>query len=396
MRLTYKIVFDRIKFVLLFLSFSMIGAQAQTTDLSVRFLGQPPARVAIGEAFAIQAEVFHADGASLAVVGETITATIDLIDPNGIVISTYVQSSNGFPNPAPAATAELDNDSTPARQVIFQLPWTEAQKIHYGPDFTPFTNDDAQWTISVRVTSPSLETVVNNNSISHSFFVDAPDLRLDPNLQLRTKHPQTGQLTTTLFPDSHIQVSGTISNIGNAMTQPGSRFTVEARLFEGSVTSNLFIPRSLALDYERIILPASDGANPPTILAGNSVPFTISNLRLPADAEGNFTIQVIADVPDQDNVYPPPGNVVEELEEFDNNHQIITFTVNTGSPDLQINPNSFQGDIGTFNGLDPIRISFAISNVGTGAINPNDTFTVQVALSTNDTFSNDDFIDWIE
>ena len=45
---------------------------AQTTDLSVRFLGQPPDRV-IGEAFAIQAEVFHADGASLPVVGETIT-----------------------------------------------------------------------------------------------------------------------------------------------------------------------------------------------------------------------------------------------------------------------------------------------------------------------------------
>ena len=94
-------------------------------------------------------------GASLPVVGETITATIDLIDPNGIVISTYVQSSNGFPNPAPAATAELDNDSTAARQVILQLPWTEAQKIHYGDDFTPFTNDDAQWTVSVRVTSPS-------------------------------------------------------------------------------------------------------------------------------------------------------------------------------------------------------------------------------------------------
>jgi hypothetical protein len=84
--------------------------------------------------------------------------------------------------------------------------------------------------------------------------------------------------------------------------------------------------------------------------------------------------------------------VIEELEEFDNNHQIITFTVNSGSPDLQINPNSFQGDIGTFNGLDPIRIAFAISNVGNVAINPNDNFTVQVALSKNDTFSNDDFI----
>ena len=392
MKLKPNIVFARIKFFIFFLCTSIAGVHAQTTDLSVRFLGQPPDRVAIGEAFAIQAEVFHADGASLPVVGETITATLDLIDPNGIVISTYVQSSNGFPNPAPAATAELDNDSTAARQVILQLPWTEAQKIHYGDDFTPFTNDDAQWTVSVRVTSPSLETVVNNNSISHSFFVDAPDLRLDPSPQLRAKHPQTGQLTTTLFPNSRIQVSGTVSNIGNAMTQPGARFTVEARLFEGSVTSNLFIPKSFAIDYERIILPASDGANPATILAGNSVGYTISNLRLPADAEGNFTIQVIADVPDQDNVYPPPGNVVEELEEFDNNHQIITFTVNSGTPDLQINPNSFQGDIGTFNGLDPIRIAFAIRNNGTGAVQPTDNFTVRVALSTNDSFSNDDFI----
>ena len=171
MKLKPNIVFARIKFFIFFFCTSIAGVHAQTTDLSVRFLGQPPDRVAIGEAFAIQAEVFHADGASLPVVGETITATLDLIDPNGIVISTYVQSSNGFPNPAPAATAELDNDSTAARQVILQLPWTEAQKIHYGDDFTPFTNDDAQWTVSVRVTSPSLETVVNNNSISHSFFV---------------------------------------------------------------------------------------------------------------------------------------------------------------------------------------------------------------------------------
>ncbi|MEC8243866.1 MAG: hypothetical protein VX038_03390 [Verrucomicrobiota bacterium] len=392
MKLKPNIVFDRTKFVLLFLFLSMIGVQAQTTDLSVRFLGQPPTRVAIGEAFAIQAEVFHANGASLPVVGETITATIDLIDPNGIVISTYVQSSNGFPNPAPAAIAELDNDSTGARQVIFQLPWTEAGKINYGPDLTPFTNDDSNWSVAVRVTSPSLETNVANNSITHSLFVDAPDLRLDPEPQLRAKHPQTGQLTTNLFPDSRIEISGTISNIGNAMTQPGARFTVEARLFEGSITSNGFISKFLALDYERVILPASDGVNPPTILAGNSVPFTISNLRLPADAEGNFTIQVIADVPDQDNVYPPPGNVVEELEEFDNNHQIITFTVNSGTPDLQINPNSFQGDIGTFNGLDPIRIAFAIRNEGTGAVQPADNFTVRVALSTNDSFSNDDFI----
>ena len=101
-------------------------------------------------------------------MGETVTATLDLIDPNGIVISTVVQSSNGFANPAAPAVAELDNDSTPARQVILQMPWTEAGKIHYGGVFIPFTPDDAQWTVAVRVTSPSLETNVANNSITHS------------------------------------------------------------------------------------------------------------------------------------------------------------------------------------------------------------------------------------
>ena len=389
MRLTHKIVFDRIKLILFFAFLSTTAIQAQTTDLEVQFIGTPPTRVAIGEAFAIQAQVIHV-GASAPVVGETVTATLELIAPDGIVISTYVQSWNGFANP-PGISSVLDNDSTNAQQVILQMPWTEASKINYGPDLTPFTNDDANWTVSVRVSSPSLETNLNNNTVTHSIFVDTPDLRVnDP--QIRAKHPQTGQLTTNLFPDSRLEVSGTITNVGNAITQPGARFTVEARLFEGSITSNGFISRSLALDYERIILPASDGSTEPTVLVNGSVPYTITNLNLPADAEGNFTIQIIADVPDQDNLYPPPGNVVEELEEFDNNHQIITFTVDPGSPELQINPSSFEGDIGTFNGLDPIRIAFAISNVGTVAINPNDTFTVEVALSTNDTFSPDDFI----
>ena len=90
------------------------------------------------------------------------------------------------------------------------------------------------------------------------------------------------------------------------MTQPGSRFSVEARLFEGTLTSTLFIPRSLAIEYERIILPVTDGSTEPSILPGNSIPFTIRNLRLPPDAAGNYTLQVIADVPDQENLYPPP------------------------------------------------------------------------------------------
>ena len=65
-------------------------AYGQTTDLSIRFIGAPD-RVGIGEAFAIQAEVFHVDANSSAVVGEDVTATVQLIDPYGITISTHVQ-----------------------------------------------------------------------------------------------------------------------------------------------------------------------------------------------------------------------------------------------------------------------------------------------------------------
>ena len=94
--------------------------------MSVRFIADPPNQVAIGEAFAIQAEVFHVDANSSPVVNEAITITLELIDPFGIVIFSHVQSPGAFPNPAPAANAQLDNDSSGARQVIMQMPWTEA------------------------------------------------------------------------------------------------------------------------------------------------------------------------------------------------------------------------------------------------------------------------------
>ena len=48
MRLTHKIVFDRIKLILLFAFLSTTAIQAQTTDLEVQFFAST--RVAIGEA----------------------------------------------------------------------------------------------------------------------------------------------------------------------------------------------------------------------------------------------------------------------------------------------------------------------------------------------------------
>ena len=173
MNIKHLITKSQIFIFLLFISLSFSVAYAQTTEIAVRFIVTPPDRVAIGEAFAVQAEVYHADANSSAVVGETITATLELLDPNGIVISTHVQTYNGFPNP-PNPSGRLDNDSTSAQQVILQMPWTEASKTYwqYGLDRTQFTNDDQPWTIVVRATSPSLELFPadrTNNIITHTF-----------------------------------------------------------------------------------------------------------------------------------------------------------------------------------------------------------------------------------
>ena len=68
------------------------------------------------------------------------------------------------------------------------------------------------------------------------------------------------------------------------------------------------------------------------------------------------------------------------------------FTITPGNAVLSVDGGSFSGDIGEFTGLDPIRIAFAIRNVGPVSIQANDNFTVRVALSEDDGFSNDDFI----
>ena len=53
---------------------------------------------------------------------------------------------------------------------------------------------------------------------------------------------------------------------------------------------------------------------------------------------------------------------------------------------------SFDGDTGTFNGLDPIRISFTVRNAGGTPVQPDEDFFTQVALSKDLTFDDEDFV----
>ena len=110
-------------------------ASAQVTDLSVEFTGTQPAEVLVGSAFAITGRVFHVDANSTNVPGgETVIATVELKDPDGQIISTHIQTWDGFTSATP--NPELDNDDvTTARQVIFFMPWYQAKnglKPHFG------------------------------------------------------------------------------------------------------------------------------------------------------------------------------------------------------------------------------------------------------------------------
>ena len=100
-----------------------------------------------------------------------------------------------------------------------------------------------------------------------------------------------------------------------------------------------------------------------------------------------LTVQVIVDPTD----VQPLGSVVYESNENDN-HMFYNFTVTNGLPNLQINPNSFTGEVGPLRGLDPVRLGFAIRNESNFAIEPQDAYTARVALSLNNTFDSEDYI----
>ena len=164
-------------------------------------------------------------------------------------------------------------------------------------------------------------------------------------------------------------------------------FPLEARLLRGRFSASDGPPAGDIADSERIILPFTDEGITPTIRANNSLTTNLPPLRIPQDAEGNYTVQVIVDP----NDLQPLGSVVYESNETDN-HIFYNFSVSNGLPNLQINQDSFTGEVGAFRGLDPVRIAFVVRNESNFAIEPQDDFTIRVALSLNNTFDSEDYI----
>lgn len=346
------------------LSFFCLGqkASAQVTDLSIEFTGTQPAEVLVGSAFAITGRVFHVDANSTAVPsGETVIATVELKDPDGQIISTHIQTWDGFtpatPNP------ELDNDNvTTARQVIFSIPWSQAQKW----------TETALWSVTIRVQGAALENNPTNNQATHTFSL------VIPNLQVTSLATQFNDY----LPGTDIYPLVVVRNDSAVRTQEGVFFPLVVRLLENGTI----------VDEESVILPFASGGLTPVLEAESDTgEITMPPLRLPDNANPNSTWSVEAVV---DPSFETIGHIIHETiedgEGSDNRMEIPLF-VDPGEVTLSVDQDSFYGDTGTFRGLDPVRISFSIRHTGTSLLTGE--FTARVLLSEDDSFTdNEDFV----
>ena len=106
---------------------------AQVPDLGIRFstdLSVSLSSVKVGSYFALTGGITLESNSSNIPGGEIVTATIEVHDPNGIIIDSHTQSWNGFPQPG--RSGAFDNDPTTAEQVFLQIPWSEAAKWWKG------------------------------------------------------------------------------------------------------------------------------------------------------------------------------------------------------------------------------------------------------------------------
>jgi len=83
---------------IIFLSVIQLHAQDDSNyvDLGIRFSTAPPTEVKINEVFSVQAEVYLDSNTTTVPAGETVTAEVTLVDPDGFIIQPHIQTWNGF------------------------------------------------------------------------------------------------------------------------------------------------------------------------------------------------------------------------------------------------------------------------------------------------------------
>ena len=341
-------------------------SQGQSIDLGIQFTGAQPTQVPVGSVFAITGQVFVEANATGVTAGQTVVATAEFKDPDGLLIGSHTETWNGFPN----GPSTLDNDPTGVRQVLFTIPWSQSQK------WQALDGNKSQWSVTLRLDGVTGEVSLATNQQTHFFEVIIPDLEVRDSLVVSATDLTTGNLSNVFLPNSEVTVQGAVENIGGVTTQEGIFFPLVARLLNANGT---------VMDQEMLVLPNNGNTR---LLAGDVINFTIPNLHIPNNAAGTYNVEVIVDPTD----LPTGQHLVFETDDTTNNRKQATFSINAVDQTLSIDPDSFVGDTGTFRGLDPVRLSFAVRNTSTVAVATGDNFTAQVLLSENDSSSTDDFI----
>ncbi|MDG0964956.1 MAG: hypothetical protein P8O23_07815 [Opitutales bacterium] len=293
----------------------------------------PITQVLVGGGFQISGSINHV-GPSDITAGTPIQLNIQIQDPSGTPIMT---------NPTLIFSGGFSGGTVEPYSVSFAMPWSEDDKW----------NAAARWRAVV--------SVVGGGSPQGNitFPLVIPDLTI-------------GSVTTPVSatPGSFVNIQGSLSNLSVAATEAQRFFRIEASI----VGSN---------DIETIIFPdpANFPANAPwPVVGGADLNFTIPNLLIPATSNGTVQVQIQVD--------PANPQIIPEsiLNNNTFNHPI---NIITGDPDIATTV--FFDAVGTYQGLDPIKLRLVARNSGTGPIT-NQNFALTVALSQDNRFSNDDYI----
>lgn len=375
---------------------------AQTPDLNLA-ITQAPASAKVGSTIAVQVMVSEIGGAAVP-AGESIVLTVSLLDPFGAIAvktdGTLVQHIETFSGFAALSQRFANNDNPNTGQVLLQIPWNESSKWSSGVDNIPYTNDAGEaddWTIVATIQGTTQETNLINNTVSQAMRLSIPNLTISE-----------VQLLGSFQPGTDVNVIATIRNDSDVRTQEGIFFGVTAGLTYVPPEQIIVIPgqvNTLQLtdfptvetaaqleDFEMVILPKIK--NPNDILDNNSeagfayidandeVTVNFPPLRIPIDADGNMAVVLSLDGSRPDVIH----ETIDRYDLRDDNRHFELFNVVTPLGDLVVDEDSFKGDTGLFNGLDPARISFSVRNNSIRPLRAGDNFVLRVILSEDDVY----------
>ena len=115
---------------------------------------------------------------------------------------------------------------------------------------------------------------------------------------------------------------------------------------------------------------------------GGAWEFTIDELYVPPSETGELTLSLLV------NPDTLPGGAAQKEQNYENNEvsrsvdlSIDSETDETQRPKLQFVEKSYNGERGTFRGMDPAFISFAVRNTGRAPVGPNDYAKASIYLS---------------